>query len=228
MIALAIILAVLILIALLRFGVKAEYSEEGVSVSATAGPFSLKVYPRAVKGDKAKRKAQRKAEKKARKEEKKARKGQKVPKKTEDEEHVRKKAGGLDYFLLIVSSAKTALGRLRRRLLIKKLTIHFIAGNEDASKAAMMFGGANAAVGAVTPLLENSFRVKRRDLRTSVDFNAVKPAVYAGATVSLAVWEAFYVAFALLPILTKRPKEANEKSTGTKNKITGKDGQEDG
>ena len=228
MIALAIIIAVLTLVALLRFGVKAEYSEEGVSVAATAGPFTVKIYPRAAKDDKAMEKAKRKAEKKARrKAAKKALKKEKAPKISEEDQK-EKKAGGFDYFKVILSSSGKALGRLRRRLLVKKLTIRFISGNGDPSKAALAFGAANAAFGVITPMLEKSFRIRRRDFSASADFCSAKPKIYVNAAFSLAVWEVFYLAFALLPLLTKRPGKSNDESTINDIKTTGKEGQENG
>ena len=209
MITLAIILAVIIIIALLRFGVRVEYSRDGITAFASAGPVTLKVFPRKPKpaktdGDKAKKKALKKAKKKARK---KARKEEKALKRKNRKPTEEKKAGGLEYFFVILSSAKTTLGRLRRRLLIKKLTIRFVAGNEDAFKTAMAFGAADAAIGAITPVLENNFRIKRRDLSVSADFTSEKPVIYVNAAISLAVWEALYIAVALLPLLTKKPQK---------------------
>lgn len=227
MLTIAIILAVLILIALLRFGVSVEYGEDGITAVATAGPFFIRIFPRKdkpdkVSGEKAKRRAEKKAKKKA---DKKTRKEEKSRKKKKEEEPEEKKAGGFEYFLVILSSAKTTLGRLRRRLLIKRLTIRFIAGNEDAAKAAMAFGAASAVAGVIVPVLEKNFRIRRRDFRTSADFCAVKPKIYINAAISLAVWEALYIVFALLPILTKRTKKKADISAQTS---TGKEGKEYG
>ena len=204
MLALAIILAVLIILALLRFGVSAEYSEDGPVVTARVGLLSITVYPRKEK----RKKGKQKEDAVSRKEKKKAKK--KTKKK--EEEPKEKKAGGLQYFLVILSSIKTSMGRLRRRLLIKRLTIHIITANDDPSKAAMMFGGAYAAFGAITPVLEKHFRIKRRDFQAAADFSAEKPLIYVNAAISLAVWELVYIAAAILPILTKRPKSSAEKS----------------
>ena len=205
MIALAVILAVIIVIALLRFGVYAEYSEDGIIVKARVGPVSALVFPQ-----KAKRK---KAE-----ERKKAKKMKKSKKAKESED---KAPGGLRGFLDFMPPVQNALGRVRRRLLIKNLTIRFVSANEDPAKAAMAFGMANAASGAVMPALEKVFRIKRRDLRFSADFEAVQPRIYIKAVISIALWEAVYIALALLPVLFKMAK----KTTG---KTVRKDGQKDG
>lgn len=211
MIALAIVIAAVLIIALLRFGVHVEYSERGFAVRALAGPFSFSVLPRKESSKRAA--AGKKGGKKKKPKEKKEKKeesgsGQKLP-------------GKFQYFLEILSAVRTALGRLRHRLLIRHLTIWFTAGNEDPSKTAMMFGGANAAFGTVLQFMDKHFRIRRRDLRASADFTSDEIRIYLSASVSLAVWELVYIAVALLPLLTKRPKN---KKTGT----TGKEVQKNG
>ena len=214
MLALAIVLAVLIIISALRFGVGVEYSENGLTVRAAAGPLSFCVLPRKEKPKKDKKKADRKKHKeKPHKEKKKKEKkaGEKAP-------------GSFRYFREILTASMTALTRVRRRLLIKRLTIRFISAGDDPSKTAMTFGGASAAFRVILPVLEKHFRIKRRDLRASADFNAEKPKIYVNAAVSLAVWEAVYIALALLPLITKRPKKSKAKTDTTKRKEEQADG----
>jgi len=203
MIPLAVVLSILILIALLRFGVSVEYSENGLIVTAQVGPLPLQVLPREEKPVSAKKEAKRKAKKeeKARKKaEEKARKkaekkaGKKDKKKTDE-----KKPGALETVLELLPAVKTTLGRLRRRLLIKRLVIHYTIAGEDPFKVAQTYGAANAAIGAITAVLENSFRIKRRDFRAVPDFFSAQQGIYINAAISMAVWEAVYIVFALLP-----------------------------
>ena len=209
MIILAIILIVIILIALLRLGVSAEYSAGGMSVVVRAGPLALSVFPRKMKwkpeGKKKKRpkKPKKKKEKKAKPE--------------------AKKPGAFKTFLDILSAASKSLSRLRRRLLIKELTIHFIAAGDDPAKAAIGFGASNAVFGMVVPVLEKAFRIKRCDLRSSADFDATEAYIYLKASISLAVWEAIYIASAFLPVIM-----ANIRKQNPKEKSIRKDGQKDG
>lgn len=209
MLALAIVIAVLVLIALLRFGVSVLYSSDGLLVKAFAGPFSLLVYPRKEKQKKETEKDGRK--KRGEKKRLKKEKGKKEKEKKEKE----KKPGGLQSFLEILSVVKTALSRFRRRLLIKRLTLYVTAANDDPFKTAMMFGGANAAFGAIIPVLDKLFRIKRRDLQAFVDFTDPKPRVYLEAAFSLALWETVYIAVALLPLILKKQKP--DGSAGKKN-----------
>jgi len=214
MTALVIVVAILVLIALLRFGVSVQYDADGFKVSASAGPLRLRVYPYKDKTEAEKRKKSRRAriEKKVEK---------KHRKKPEE-----KKPGRLKTYLSILSAAKKILSRLRRRLLIKKLVIHITAAGEDPSKAAMMFGAANAAFNAVMPMLEKSFRIRSRDLSADIDFDADEPLIYVNAAVSLAVWETLYIVFAMLPaLITSMGGILSSGKTGT---TDGKDEKENG
>ena len=186
------ILAFLLLLALLRFGVSVVYGDGGFLVKAHAGPFSLIVYPRKEKSEKAVRKAARKKDKARKKKGKKAKKPAK------------KMPGGLDTFNVVLKSAKTILGRLRRKLLIKRLTVHVTFAGGDPMNTAMMYGAANIFFGGLMPSIESAFRIKRRDLRSYADFDAEKPLIYVDAAVSMAVWEAVYIFWAIMPVLTMR------------------------
>ena len=186
MLVLAIVVGVLILIALLRFGVAAVYGEDGLLVKAKVGPISIKAYPRKEKAEK-KKKGKRKDKKKGR-----ARKA----KKPEEE-----KPGAIEGFFTLLSAIRKVLGRVRRRLLIKKLFIHYVSASDDPVKTALMFGGSSAALDGILPMLEQNFRIRKRELRTSADFESSKPRIYVNAAVSIAVWEAVYIFFAILPVI---------------------------
>ena len=55
----------------------------------------------------------------------------------------------------------------------------------------------------ILPLIENNFNIKKRDLRASVNFEAAEPYIYVKAILSLAVWEAVYVAFGVVKNMIK-------------------------
>ena len=180
MLTFAIIISILILIALLRFGVIVEYDEAGVKLWVKAGFLKLRIL------DKDKKDKPKKKKKKKKKKEKK-------PKE--------KKPGGFRRFLDLLKAAMKALGRLKRRLLIKQLTLHFTSAGDDPSKTAIQYGAVNAVFGAIVPVIDRQFRIRRRDLRAYVDFTISAPVIYAKVTISIAVWEVFYIAFAFLPVL---------------------------
>ena len=215
MIALGIVLAVIILFALLRFGASVVYNADGFAVSARVGFLSLRIYPREEKPRKAAKKAAKRAKKLDKKKEKK--------KKKPDEEITdgEKKPGKLKDYLEMLPAIKKVLGRLRRRLLIKTLIVHLIIAGDDPSKTAMIFGAANAGIGVMVPALEKFFRIRRRDFRTSADFDRAEPYIYIKAAISLAVWEAIYIVFAIIPVLVKGKATQNTSIDGKDEKKNG-------
>ena len=208
MLVLAIILAVLILIALLRFGVTVKYGEDGLTVTARAGILSLRVYPKKEKRTPTKRKAERLAQKAKKKKEKKAEK--KAEKKKKKKEQEKTSPGKLEMLKTLLPAIKNVLGRIRRRLLIKKLIFWYTAAGKDPMTTALTFGAANAAFEIISPILEKNFRVKHRDLRATADFNATEQKIYLNASISLSLWEAIYIVLALLPLLALRGKKTTE------------------
>ena len=75
----------------------------------------------------------------------------------------------------------------------------------DPALAAMSFGGANAVLGTLWPLVEQNFEVKDWRLRTAVDFEAQAPAVWLQAAATLTIGQAvslgIHLAFRALGIL---------------------------
>ncbi len=63
------------------------------------------------------------------------------------------------------------LGDLRRKLRVNDFTPHVrIGGSDDPAKAAMGYGRAWPAIGAITPSLERLFVIKKRDIRPALDY----------------------------------------------------------
>ncbi|MCL2222278.1 MAG: DUF2953 domain-containing protein [Oscillospiraceae bacterium] len=174
MLVLGIIFLILLLIALLRFGFIVEYSDEGLQMWYKIGFFRFSL------SDDGK---------------------EKKPKISRDKESAVKLPGDFSAFIDIFNAVKSALDRFRRRLLIKELTLYYSSAGEDAAKTAMVYGAGNAAFGFLLPVLDRNFRLKKRDLRVFADFESTEPRIYAKVRFSLAVWEAFYIVFAFLPIL---------------------------
>ena len=110
--------------------------------------------------------------------------------------------GSLKEITDMLPALKETLSRIRRKLLIKRLAIHYTAGGADPSDIAMAFGAANAGLSTILPLLEDNFKIRRRDFRTLADFESDQHKIYINAAASIAVWEALYVIFALLPLLS--------------------------
>ncbi len=174
MIAAAAVLAFLLLISFLRVGITAVYEEVGFILEAYIGPVIIKIFP----ADKTRKESRKEKKEKTR-------------------EGV-VKAGRLESLRNQLPSLKKAFSRFKRKLLIKELTIYYMAAGSDPAATALYFGAASAGYGMILPLLENNFNIKKRDLRATVNFEVTEPYIYVKARLSLAVWEVFYVAFGLI------------------------------
>lgn len=199
-------LAIDILILLLRVGARATLAEGEFSLRVIAGPIRLKLLPR-IEPEKAKEEEPgedgAKKPKKGRKPKKKKR-----PKKGEetqapgDEE---KKKPGIDITLELISTVLSAvgemLGRLRRKISIDKLTIHYTVASDGPYSAAMTFGYACAGVNALMPVIENIFKVKERDVGVDATFDSDKSEFFIDAQLTIAIWEIIYIALAVWPVV---------------------------
>ena len=176
MIVLLIILAIILTIALLRFGVVIVYGETGLNIWVRAGFLSFRIIPE--------------KEKKVKK-----------PKKVKDKAKLDIKPGSLNELLDMLPPFKNMLSRLKRKLLIKRLEIHYVAAGSDPSNVAMTYGVANAAINMMIPILEDNFKIKKQNITVKADFESEKQKIYVKLAISIAVWEAIYVVIALLPLL---------------------------
>ncbi len=175
---LLIILIVLLLIGFIRFGGTVEYSSEGLTVLVKILCFNIKVLPRPEKtpeqqaADEEKKKRAEEKKKKAEakrkaKAEKKARKKEKQP----EEGKKPKKGGSLQLILKMIPAALETLGDLKNVPRFDELYVHYtIAGQPDPAGAARQYGMICAGGGAVTALLENNLRIRRREVSAWVDF----------------------------------------------------------
>ena len=151
----------------------AEYSAAGLRLKLKVGPLRLMLYPRKPK------QPRRKAGKSSRREKKR-------------EERPQPELGGgplalVKRFLPLIAEAA---GRFRRKLRIDVFQLEVTAAAPDPAAAALCFGGANAFIGMIWPLVEQNFNVKERRLRTRVDFDAERPSVYLYAAATLTAGQA--------------------------------------
>ena len=198
MLPLIIIFSILILLMLLRFGVIIEYGDEGFRFWGKIGFISFRL-------DKKETEKQRK----------------KVVKEIEKTEK-KIMPGSLNEFLILFKSIKTLLGRLKRRLLIKELTLNYVSASENPADTAILYGAAHAVYNTVIPVLESHFRIKHKDLDASANFDAIEPKIYIKVILSIAVWEIIYVVSAIFPVIAgifkKVPKSTNNKRKSTERK----------
>lgn len=158
LIAVACVLAVLLALCFLRVGGQAEYGSGGVKLRLRVGFLKFTLYPRKERGKKT-------AEKEAGEEP--------------------KKGGALPPLTELLKLACEAAGELAGKLRIDDLRLDLaVPGGADAAAGALAFGGANAALGMLWPLLEQNFVIRSHQIRTTVDFQAKESFVYALAAFS--------------------------------------------
>ena len=195
---LLVILAVLVLIGCIPVGVDARYSADGVFLAARLGPFRLQLLPQKPKKKKKKPAKQPPAEKTA-------------EKKPAEKKQNPLLSGGVDGLMQLLDLAFDTLGNLRRKLRVDALTLHVtVPGGDDPAKAAMSYGRAWAAIGALTPALERLFVIKKRDIRPELDYNETKMKADAHLVTSITIGRSLALALragvGFLKILNERKK----------------------
>ena len=197
---LLVIFAILVLIGCIPVGVDARYSADGVFLTAKLGPFRLQLLPQKPKEKPKKRKPQQKQPKK-------------TPAKAEPQEKKPNPllSGGVDGLMQLLDLAFDTLGDLRRKLRVNELTLYvLIGGADDPAKAAMGYGRAWAAIGAITPSLERLFVIKKRDIRPVLDYTISNTQIDAHLVTTITIGRSLALALRagirFLKILNERKK----------------------
>lgn len=199
------ILLVLLLLSLLRLGAEVSYGAKGLSLRVRLGQLRFTLYPRKQKPEK-KQKTKKKTAKGTQKGKSSTPKTPKPEKATapKPEQQVNKaqteekaKKGGLplplmDLISLVMSAAAGTIARLQ----IDTLEVGYtIAGKEDPAGAAIQYGLLCAGEGGLVPVLENSFyRIKRRDIRAKVDFEASTSLIWLRLALSIRLGQLISIA----------------------------------
>ena len=176
---LGIVLLVLVLLSFVRLGAQVEYAASGVTVRVKTGPFLLTVFPRRGNGTKAGS---------ARKKRKKHGAAAKEP---------APKGGSVALVKKFLPLIAEAAGRMKRKIRIDVLRLDLTVAAADPAAAAMAFGGANAFLGMIWPLIEQNFNVQQRCIRTRVDFQAQRPTVVLFAQLTLSIGTALHMGIRL-------------------------------
>lgn len=184
-----VILAVLVLIGCIPVGVDAAYGEGGVLLSAKIGFFRLQILPAKPKKPKKPKKAKKSKQRKPA--------ASPAPSAAPDaptaEAAPQKKLalpGGLNGILRLVNLALSTLGDLRRKLRVEELTLHVTFAGDDPADAALHYGQAWAAVGALMPALDRLFVIKKRDICPILDYNREQMSVDAHLILTITIGRA--------------------------------------
>lgn len=184
----ALILAALLLLGQIRFGAQVLYSSAGVTLKLKIGPVKITLLPQ-------------KEKKRPEKKPKKPKKPKKLKKAAEGPP-----LGPEEIIALVKQALPVALeaaGRLKRKIRVDRLYLDVAVGGEDPAAAATAYGGLNAAIGMIWPLVEQNLHVKDRRIRTRADFLETRTRVDLDAAATLTVGQALALAFWLAPKLPR-------------------------
>ena len=187
MMALAVLAAAvlaLFLIGQVRVGGRAEFSAEGFFLWIRLGRLQIKLLPGKPKEDKPPKKPRKPKEPKK----------PKKPKKERPPTSLAEKAGGaLEYAQALLPVALEAAKGMWRGLRVDVLELELTAGGGDPADTAMLYGQANAALGALWLPLTKAFHVKDGMARVKLDFDAPGMTVYGRAALSIKIGTVVWV-----------------------------------
>ena len=171
--ALLIVLGVLFLLAILPLGGAVRYDGGGARAYLVLGPIKLLLYPRKAKESKPKNKKEKKP-KIAR---------EKAP---EPQSKEKESAGGsVKKFIPFVKLGLSFLNELRWKLRVNRLDLKVVLAAEDPADLALTYAKANAALGSLWPLLEQSLRIRKRNVSVQCDFEAEQTLVFANVKITI-------------------------------------------
>ena len=184
---LLLVLLVLLILLLLPFGGAVRYDQDGFATWVKALCFRFQVFP----GKEGKKPKEKKPKEKPKEKKPKGDKGAETP-------QGKKKGGALSLVRAALPLVKPALAGVKRRLTIDELELFVTWRSDDPADAAIGYGRANAALGALWALIEANFKVKKSRLGCAVDFDGGESAVYLDAALSLNLWKVLTLVLPLL------------------------------
>ena len=199
---LLIVFAVLFLIGLIPIGVDASYYE-AFRLKIKIWLFSFTIIPLKKKPKKTPKKEKPQKEKKSDKPEK--------PKQKPDLQTLRSYA----------ELAFELLGDLREKLVLNLLSLHVYFGGDDAARQAISYGRAWAVIGALMPLINQTFTVKKQDVAPvmaqsdkKIEFDA---RIVCTLTISKSLSLALHALLGYLKHKNKKKGENNDESSSVRN-----------
>ena len=169
---------ILFLIGQVRVGGQAKFHAEGFFLWLRLGRVQIQILPAKPRAEKKPKKSRRNVKPKR----------SKKPKKEKEPVPLPEKIGGaVEYAQALLPIALEAAGGMLRGLRVDRLELELTAGASDPADAAMLYGRATAALGALWLPLTKAFRVKDGFARVYLDFNAPGMTVYGTAALSIKI-----------------------------------------
>lgn len=188
-------LAVLFLLAMVRVGVHVLYEEKQLQLELLISRFKLLLV--GPKKEKKPKKSQSKVKPKSAKPE---------TEPSQSKEKPKKKKGAakpwIDAVLEYWRELFALIGRVLTTPTLDVLRVELQVGG-DPEKCAMTYGRVCAMVGAVLPVVENTFRIRKRNIQVVPRFDRDDMEITAEAAITVRIYEIFALAFALLGLGVK-------------------------
>ena len=220
------ILGLILLLCLIPVGVTAEYSQEGLAVTAKAGPFSVyRILPRPPKQEETEKSDGKKDKKKDKKKGKKKVEGKETDNQGDSKGGGKKRSigGMIPMFRELLGVAWELQKTLRRKLKLSELTLYLTMGGagSDPAGSARTYGLAWAALGNLWTFLERIFVIRNQDVQVNIDFLSKENRIYARATARIFIGAVLGMAIryglqALRIYLRHRPKKSKKQKTSEK------------
>lgn len=163
---------VLFLLGQVRLGGWAEFNERGFFLWVRLGQINIQIFPAKPKEKKPKKQKKPKAPKE--------------PKEEKPPAPLTEKVGGaLEYAQELLPVALEAAGGVLRGLRVDVLWLELTAGAPDPADAAMLYGQACAAMGALWTPLTRAFRVEDGTAQVKLNFDAGGMTLYGTASLTI-------------------------------------------
>ena len=201
---LLIIVGILFLIGLIPLGADFQ-TDGGIQLKAIVGPVRIGLFPakKKKKGGKAKEEKPKEEKKDEEKEEDKDKDKDKDKKAKEKSFEI-----ALEDIFELLGIGWKALGRLRRGLHIRELSVSMSLGGDDPYDTALACGYINAALGTLLPLFHHLVRVKKESILIAPRFDSDETDFSAHLTlvirVGSLVWLSLCAAFSVLRWIIRR------------------------
>ncbi|MEY8404025.1 DUF2953 domain-containing protein [Oscillospiraceae bacterium 44-34] len=180
---LAAVILVLFLVGQVRVGGRAEFNAGGFFLWIKLGRFHIKLLPAKPREKKPEKPQKPRKKKEPRK-----------PKKEKEPATLPEKVGGaLEYAQTLLPVVLEAARGMWRGLRVDVLELELTAGGSDPADTAMLYGQANAVLGALWYPLTKAFHVKDGTARVKLDFDVPGMTVYGTAALSIKIGTAVWI-----------------------------------
>lgn len=164
--------AVVLGIGIIPVGLRGRYDTDGARLWLIIGPIRLLLYPKQKKRSNASDQADFSSQKK----------------------QTRYNSGNLSDFWQLLQIILDFFSDFHKKLRISNLELKMLLGSNDPCDLSIQYGRAWAILGNIMPLLEQTFRIKRRNLEVACDYTSANTLVVARIDITLSVGCAIHLA----------------------------------